>query len=79
MSTAQILRAIHALTPNERWNLLARLGVKAKRTTAKPKAGPQPRRADAFEWSELHEWRQRTFGGRQRPNPVLADRDEAPF
>lgn len=78
MSTAQILRAIHELPPNEQWDLLARLGVKPKRTTVKPKAGSQPKRA-AFAWSDLHEWQQRTFGGRQRPNPVLADREEAPF
>ena len=33
----------------------------------------------AFAWTDLHDWRQRTFGGRELPNPVLTDRDEAPF
>ena len=78
MSTAQILRAIHALPPSEQWSLLARFGVKPKKATAKPKVVSQSGRT-SFDWSELHEGRQCTFGKRQLPNPVLADRDEAPF
>ncbi len=78
MSTAQILRAIHALPESEQWNLFARLGVKPKKAAARPRAAQQGSRT-AFAWTDLHDWRQRTFGGRELPNPVLTDRDEAPF
>ena len=78
MSTVQILRAIHALPESEQWNLFARLGVKPKKAAARPRAAQQGTRS-AFAWTDLHAWRQRTFGGRELPNPVLMDRDEAPF
>lgn len=82
MSAAQILRALHALPLKEQWKIFARLGLKLRETSSKParvssKAGTKP--AGGFAWNELHEWRQRTYGKLQRPNPVLAERDEAPF
>jgi hypothetical protein len=84
MSAAQILRALHALPLNKQWQIFARLGLKptassakTKRARATSKTGEKP--VGNFAWNDLHDWRQRTYGKRQRPNPVLADRDEAPF
>ncbi len=83
MSAAQILRALHALPLNKQWQIFARLGLKPRTTAStktkrvRAKIGAKP--SSNFVWNDLHDWRQRTYGKRQRPNPVLADRDEAPF
>ena len=88
MSAAQILRALralHALPLNKQWQIFARLGFKpritsstrTKRSRTSSKAGAKT--TGNFAWIDLHDWRQRIYGKRQRPNPVLAERDEAPF
>ena len=77
MSTAQILRAIHALPERAQWSLLAKLGVKAQPARSKPKAVRKSRQS-TFAWNELHDWRKQTFGTRIVPNAVLEDRDDSP-
>ena len=77
MSTAQILRAIHALPERAQWNLLTKLGVKAQPVPSKPKAVRKGNQS-AFAWNELHDWRKQTFGTRQSSNAVLDEREDSP-
>ncbi len=67
MSTAQILRAIHSLPESAQWHLFTQLGVTPKKTVPRPKE-KAARKSAAFSWSDLHEFRQRTFGKRVLTN-----------
>ena len=72
MTTAQLTKAISALTEDERSRILLKFS-----RNSKPKSPSVKPRPDAHLWDGLEEWRRGVFGSKVTPNAVLLERENS--